>query len=202
MAETKGMGSCLIQLESGNPCGRQINDGEAIGTVISVSGPIVGHKRCADDYNRRTMVKQYQQKGAGGPMDTSNPKDMVENPTPLDASKIPDTADLSRVQMPPGVQPITDLPFEDDLGSPVSIPSPAPERNIYREGSHPSLDVPTRGNISGEPLTPDEREFIDAFRKGGSAAVAKLEQQWAQRQQSSVHCPHCGGQLIFEVGKA
>jgi hypothetical protein len=87
MALVKGMGACLIAKDTGLPCGGQIQEGEAIGTVISPGGPLIGHKKCADDFHARkaaaerekrsSVVQKMTQNGPGGPVDPRTATDML-----------------------------------------------------------------------------------------------------------------------------
>lgn len=75
-APVKGIGVCLVPNEDGVPCGRQVAEGEPIGTVITAGKPVVGHRNCANEYHRRQqaqyrterekMVKIGKQEGPGG----------------------------------------------------------------------------------------------------------------------------------------
>lgn len=168
MVATEGMGTCLVQQANGIPCGRPIAEGEAIGTVISAgAGPIVGHKRCADNFNQRkredTMVKIGQQSGAGGPVDVSSFKDGIANPTPL----VP--VDLATVSMPEGVIPISSVPFDDPNESLVESYPPHPERVQLGKERPAQVDQATTN------LSKHELAVIKAFREGGSKAVQQLE---------------------------
>jgi len=74
-ASIRGIGLCMIPNDQGVPCGRQVAEGESIGTVLS-GGPQVGHKKCADAFHARRqaeerqkrseMVKIGKQQGPGG----------------------------------------------------------------------------------------------------------------------------------------
>jgi len=83
----------MIPNEAGVICGKQIQEGEAIGTVI-INGPVVGHKKCADGFHtrkqqsereaRHNMVKRYDQGGAGGPIDYNSERDGIQGSLPLE----------------------------------------------------------------------------------------------------------------------
>lgn len=130
MALVEGMGKCLIQQDNGMPCGRQIQPGEPIGTVIAgfAAGPIVGHKACADAYQARQnkekqVVKIGRQGGPGGSIgDPSQYEDALAfGSVPLEKpdARVPD---LASIPMPEGVRPLTDLPFEE--------PNPHPKGRV------------------------------------------------------------------------
>jgi hypothetical protein len=140
MSADKGMGSCLIQTAEGSICGRQIEEGDPIGTVMSAyGGPVVGHKDCADAFEHRKreqqMVKIGRQQGAGGPMPGPEQyKEGIMGSIPLEkpeepAPDLPEGIELTgKPQHMPGapdyMQPKS---FEDGLvGSP---PVPIPDYN-------------------------------------------------------------------------
>jgi hypothetical protein len=140
MTSTQGMGSCLIPtLWSAEhscwlPCGRQIEDGESIGTVLSFAGPLVGHRDCADAFEKRErnekMVRIGRQQGAGGPMPGPEQyKDGIMGSIPLEKPPEP-TGDL-----PPGVTSVADVPFEekDMIGSPIPDYAASPHVGDIRE---------------------------------------------------------------------
>lgn len=89
----KGLGTCLIQQADNTVCGKQIEEGEPIGTIMSPSGPLVGHRNCAAAHyarkmqtereKRDEMVKIARQSGPGGAVDMSTAEDAIENSTPL-----------------------------------------------------------------------------------------------------------------------
>jgi hypothetical protein len=93
MAADQGMGNCLIPGADGLPCGKQINEGEAIGTIV-LGGPRVGHKKCSDAYHARVqeaerekrlnMVKRLDQGGPGGAVVYSSERDAIMGSIPLD----------------------------------------------------------------------------------------------------------------------
>lgn len=121
--DVKGLGVCLIPKENGQLCSRQIEEGEPIGTVVVGVTPFTGHHACAQAYEGRKaakketgMVKRVDQQGPGGAVDMTTGTDAVMGSTPLEKSPgSEDKPDLSSVPMPPGVTPITDLPFEEPV---------------------------------------------------------------------------------------
>jgi hypothetical protein len=96
VATIQGMGPCLIPNEHNYPCGRQIGEGEAIGTITTGLGvqaqSYVGHKACADGFYVRkaaqekeknlAMVKKMNQ-GPDGSVDPRNATDLVIGSIPL-----------------------------------------------------------------------------------------------------------------------
>jgi hypothetical protein len=147
MAVDKGMGSCLIPRENGYPCGGQIQEGEPIGTVMgqmapppAAAVPLVGHRRCADAFMSRerekaNMVKKYNQAGPGGAMDTAHPEDLVIGSLPLEKTERPPADRLERTQMPPGVRPLSELPFEgpQDVAQPLLTDDDRAKLDAYRQ---------------------------------------------------------------------
>lgn len=97
MANVKGMGPCGIPGENGLPCGRQIHEGESVGTITVGTAfrpaSTTGHKGCADAwYGRKqqqerernfAMVQRVNQSGPGGAVDFSQGQDAVEGSIPL-----------------------------------------------------------------------------------------------------------------------
>ena len=91
MAVVQGMGVCLIPTD-GIPCGRQIEEGEPIGTLaLPFGGTVVGHKACVDGYTAQkeqekddTMVKRVDQAGPGGPVDMTKATDALVGSVPLE----------------------------------------------------------------------------------------------------------------------
>jgi hypothetical protein len=92
MANVAGMGKCTIPGEENDyPCGKQIQEGEPIGTVMIGSQALVGHKKCADNFYarkaaaerkvRNSMVKKLNQDGPQGPVDFAHPTDLVQGAT-------------------------------------------------------------------------------------------------------------------------
>lgn len=155
MSSVKGMGSCPITQENGYPCGRQISEGESIGTVIINKAPYVGHKRCADAYTLREMqggnvVKRADQNGPGGSIGPerdalafgSYPLESKPEPAP------PPNARQQYSQLPPGVEPMADDPFEVEALMPLASASVSPHGSI---------------SVSGG-LTPDELEALEKYR--------------------------------------
>lgn len=157
MAVIKGMGPCAIPQDNGLPCGRQINEGEPVGTIAKGSAfnplPMVGHKRCADAYYQRVqaaereknlaMVQRINQAGAGGPVDNSTAFDPVQGSIPLEKPEAPATpvapgqiiGDMSQ-----GAQFLGDLPEDASpadavryaQGEPIQTPEkPAPSLPNY-----------------------------------------------------------------------
>jgi hypothetical protein len=122
------MGNCTIPDAAGSICGKQINEGEAIGTIV-LGGPRVGHKRCCDAYHARVqekerekrlqMVKRIDQGGPGGPVDYTSERDAVMGSIPLETrpgGPAPaDTGDpslLGGLAAAAGVRSVGDLPME------------------------------------------------------------------------------------------
>lgn len=157
MSSDQGMGSCLIQQANGLPCGRQIAEGEPVGTVISGATAIVGHKRCADSFTQRKMedqvVKIGKQSGAGGPVDVSTFADGVMHSTPLETK--PGYVAPELPPMPAGVRSIAEVPFE--------------------EQTQLGTQHPAEVDQVSSALSKHELAVIQAFRAGGSKAVAQLE---------------------------
>lgn len=126
MALVKGLGSCLIAKENGYPCGRQIQEGEPIGTVVvgHPGNPIVGHKACADAFNKRKQeatVKTGKQQGPGGSIGDPQAYDdaLAFGSFPLEKPESAHPApELDQVRMPEGVKPLSELPFEEETVSP------------------------------------------------------------------------------------
>lgn len=196
MSWDRGVGSCLVQKANGYPCGRQIQEGEPIRTVVVGMNAIVGHKRCVEEYEARKqqektgMVKKYQQQGPGGPMDTSNPQEMVMGSIPLEQqpgkpaeqAELPNLADM---RMPEGVRPISEVPFEEEQA--FAYQPPQPERSADLPTIGPDSTTPTHGNISGERLTVQEREVIAAFRAGQMPAETPESKDHRDRKTALLH---------------
>lgn len=162
------MGSCLIPKENGSYCGKQIQEGEPIGTIGlgTPPQPVIGHKACADDYERRAeaTVKIGRQQGPGGPIgDPSGYDDALAfGSVPLEKPESPEPApELNQVRMPEGVRPLSELPMDDEVVN--------PQVRQYVTGQ-----VPETG------LTHHEREVMEAFRTGGAEAVRVLEERKAK----------------------
>jgi hypothetical protein len=93
-----GMGKCFVPNDQGIPCAGQIEEGSPVGTVMLVTGPAVGHKKCCDGHyarkiqqereNRENLVKLAKQNGPGGVTDLTNAEDAIENPSPLVKSEL------------------------------------------------------------------------------------------------------------------
>ena len=85
MAETMGLGACLITKDDGLPCGLQIGEGEPIGTVVIGTGPVVGHRNCADAFmtRRKKVVQIGKQQGPGGVVDPTTFTEGILGSTPL-----------------------------------------------------------------------------------------------------------------------
>lgn len=130
MSADKGLGNCLIPLENGAFCGKQITEGEPIGTIV-LNGPRVGHKKCADAYHwrkqqaerakRENMVKRIDQAGPGGAVDSSTERDAVMGSLPLEKPEPPafgasvqagPPRDLASLAAAAGVTPISDVPMD------------------------------------------------------------------------------------------
>lgn len=83
MSLVQGVGTCLAPQANGLPCGKQIADGEPIGTIVinPIVGGIVVHRHCADAYEARKRekeaVKLGKQAGPGGPIDPSSFQDAL-----------------------------------------------------------------------------------------------------------------------------
>lgn len=152
MAEIKGMGACLVPNDEGKPCGRQIAEGEPIGTVMAASGPIVGHRKCADAFHarkqqqeresRNSMVKDIKQAGAGGPLDFAGAKDTIMGSIPLEKSPN-SSSDLNELTKAAGIPSIADVPMEDEM---------------------PPVEHAKAGNAT-LGLTPEEMAELDAYKQ-------------------------------------
>lgn len=192
MAYDKGMGTCLIPKENGIPCGGHIGEGAPIGTIISVNQqPLVGHKACVDGFNfRKAQPVKIAKQSPGG---TVGPyEDAILNPTPLEKPEPPQS--LSNVPMPPGVQSVADLPFDEPephparrsdppyrgdetepfdpkLGEAVGIRDPSRDgRNIYRDGLHGEKPkAPTSG-----PSADDWGTLVAILGKHGVQLSSRL----------------------------
>lgn len=106
MATVKGMGPCSIPGENNFPCGRQIAEGEPVGTITmgNVFNPqsAIGHRHCADAWWERkrsaereqnfAMVKRVNQSQAGGAVNFNEAYDAVQGSVPLEKK---DTVPLS-----------------------------------------------------------------------------------------------------------
>lgn len=119
---TKGLGVCLIPTEDDGTCGRQIEEGEPIGTVVLPGGPIVGHKRCADGFHQRRQAQEREkrmkigkQQGPGGSIgDPSTYPDALafgSKPLVPEGKEIPPTG----VTSSPIVDPTVLATVEKDL---------------------------------------------------------------------------------------
>lgn len=148
MAEVKGLGVCMIPTSTGKPCGKQIQQGEPIGTITNAQRtPIVGHKKCAEAYEMRTM-KLGKQGGPGGAIDESSYENAIMGSVPLEKP----AKSLDEVQMPPGVKSLADLPFDEDE-------APQAEALPPRKGAEPAQ--PT---VNFHGLTPAEHAQVEALR--------------------------------------
>lgn len=91
MALEQGMGSCMIPVgENGYPCGKQIEEGEPIGSVLVGMGSRIGHKRCKDAFYARraqeakdAVAKNIKQAGPGGPVNLAGGEDAIMGSIPL-----------------------------------------------------------------------------------------------------------------------
>lgn len=98
----QGMGVCLIPNDKDRPCGKQLQDGEPIGTIV-LGGPIIGHKACADRYELRkrekkeTAMKIGRQQGPGGSIgDPAQYQDaLAHGSVPLEKPDAPDLTGLT-----------------------------------------------------------------------------------------------------------
>lgn len=175
MATIRGMGPCAIPQDNGLPCGRQINEGEPVGTIAKGSAfnplPMVGHKRCADAYYQRVqaaereknlaMVQRINQAGAGGPVDNSTAFDPVQGSIPLEKSAVPVTSttpgqiigDMSKGahfigDVPEGVSPSEAVQYAQGtpLGTPVGQAQMITDPNLPQ--LPPGVEMPTREEMA------------------------------------------------------
>lgn len=154
MAEVKGLGVCMIPTSTGKPCGKQIQQGEPIGTITNAQRtPIVGHKKCAEAYEMRTM-KLGKQGGPGGAIDDSSYSDALVGSIPLEKP----AQSLEEVQMPPGVKSLADLPFEENDSKATEILPPR-KRDELRQGPTLSDVIQRRSD-----LTAEEQAKLDDLR--------------------------------------
>lgn len=164
MAEVKGLGVCMIPTSTGKPCGKQIQQGESIGTIINAQRtPIVGHKKCAEAYETRTM-KLGKQGGPGGAIDESSYENAIMGSVPLEKP----AKSLDEMQMPPGVKSLADLPFEQDEAPKATEVLP-PRRGTTVTSTAPRLTYP-------DDLSPEEQAKLDATR-AEILASRKLDSQ-------------------------
>lgn len=167
MAEVKGLGVCMVPTSTGRPCGKQIHQGESIGTIINEHRtPIVGHKKCAEAYETRTM-KLGKQGGPGGAIDDSSYSDALVGSIPLEKP----AKSLEEVQMPPGVKSLADLPFDEDEAPKAEALPPRKRGGVSTEDEPYALrsgdrlsDVLQRGGLDFQGLTPAEHAQVDALR--------------------------------------
>jgi hypothetical protein len=167
----------LIPDANGQMCGKQINEGEAIGTIV-LGGPRVGHKRCADAYHARVqekerekrlqMVKRIDQGGPGGPVDYSTERDAVQGSIPLETrpgGPLPDTPDpslLGGLAAAAGVASVADLPMDINPVDMMSeAPAPAGEETERAPAEPASPRLPEgwqqlAGPQNGPPSAPED----------------------------------------------
>jgi len=138
VAVVKGMGPCLIPNAKGFPCGRQINEGAPIGTVIAgIGAPLVGHRECAAAFQQRkqneqrekvaaAMVKRVDQAGPGGALGPE--RDALLGGIPLaeqiarqEAQK--EQANLGEAAAAAGVRSVAEIPFDDEAGTSAVDPA-------------------------------------------------------------------------------
>lgn len=162
----KGMGSCAIPGENGWPCGRQIAQGESIGTVIINKQPSVGHKRCADAYTFREMqgtnvVKRADQQADGsvGPERDA----LGEGSFPLTGASKPEPAPPPNAraqysQLPAGVVPLAELPFDDEA------PSQKKALHVPLTQREPQAQLDYLDNAMAG-LSDAERKVLEEYRK-------------------------------------
>lgn len=161
----KGLGVCLIPGEDGTPCGRQIEEGEPIGTVIH-GGPQVGHKRCANAFyirkqdeerqKREDMVKIGKQQGPGGSIGdpATYPDALASGSVPLEKKAEED-------------KPVTSAP---PTGVPDSSPPDAPkvghQATILDEGDTLYVGVLNNGKFSEIRLSKTQGKLLITHENG------------------------------------
>jgi hypothetical protein len=165
MSSIKGMGSCVITQENGYPCGRQIGEGEAIGTVVINGAPYIGHKRCADAYDLRSsngMVKRADQTspgGAVGPM-----RDAVAQDGRPDIADLPQAGPpVSKYQLPDGVKSLSELPYDEPTANPgqdLMAGLTADERRLVEEHRRTRKPDPVNLEVTLPRGIPDNADLV------------------------------------------
>jgi hypothetical protein len=175
MAHDMGMGNCMIPDANGVYCGRQIGEGEAIGTIV-LGGPKIGHKRCADAYHARiqqaerekrdAMVKRIDQSGPGGPVDHTTEREGIQGSIPLEhrpgdplreQGSQPDVSgqppDLAGLAASAGVHSIADVPMEATPDEAVAL--------AQKQGIGAIVSAISGAEDNGaDALSPDVRERL------------------------------------------
>lgn len=179
-----GLGKCFIPDDEGTPCGHQIEQGEAIGTVMLPGGPAVGHKRCIGAFymrqqqkereQREKMVKLAKQSGPGGPVDMSTAEDAIENSSPLVKPEEKPTLEITGV-------------------SAKALDQPASEPHILNDDELAKLEEYKRGLLQARVVSPAGTarkaftEFTEQVNKLG-AYVQRLATEYdkvvAERDQA------------------
>jgi hypothetical protein len=185
MALIKGMGTCLIMGGDGLPCGKQIQEGEAIGTVtggFNDKMPLTGHKKCADAYHyrvqqserakREAQVKLMNQSGPGGPVDPTTATDaLVGGSIPLEKPEPELHIQTITAGLPPGSNYLGDLPedatpdeavaYAEQPYSPAFDREAEAEKNRERMSSFPrQVATAKTGYLAG--LVADSIPTVDA----------------------------------------
>lgn len=203
-----GMGVCMIPKENDIPCGRQITEGEPIGSVVIGPGNVVvGHKRCGDGFNMRKkekadMVKIARQQGAGGPVDMTTAEDMVygsiplQKPEPTDVGGVAVLSAQATAVEPPTSTPPTGATEEvslapaapDDVWLPEQFPALVFDHIPYT--CNPAMRADPTISINAEGwvyIEGGNSRMAIPGREDWNKLVAMVEHMWvlfAQQQQA------------------
>jgi hypothetical protein len=162
MAVVRGMGPCGIPRENGLPCGRQIQDGEPVGTITqgTVYNPqsTTGHKACADAFHQRVqqrerernmaMVQRINQSGPGGAVNPNDAYDAVQGSIPLAKAEEPKAPGTIVGDMSNGAHFLGDLP--EDASPAEAVQYAQGEKSLPKTPDFSQYGPP------GVPLLPQE----------------------------------------------
>lgn len=153
------MGPCLVPNKAGQHCARQIEDGEPIGTVVVSGRPLVGHKVCSDEYQRRqreskgTMVKRVDQAGPGGHIDQSTEREAVSSFSLEQGRVVPLPPSLSTLAQAAGVNSIADVPLDATPAEAYALAQekpPAPKLSAVPRPPVGGTDLPAVSATNGQ----------------------------------------------------
>jgi hypothetical protein len=155
------MGVCLIPNDKDVPCGRQIEEGEPIGTVILNRTPLIGHRACAHGFHSRTQAVEREKRVASMKIGKqSGPGGSIGDP-----DKYPDALAF-------GSKPL--VPEEKEPVPPADPDIPPP--GVAHSSSEGQLGAVVAA-VPTPTMSTHERDLLSAYRQGGITAALEYERQ-------------------------